>query len=540
MNITSRAKSRIRTFRLWRPRVAGLIPHFCRPAAAAVALLALGSMSPVPTASSATQIPVYWGAYLTSPDPVTIQRFEALVGSKESIVAWTQPWRSDGVYQEFPLATMQSAREHGSIPLLTWASWDDTGDANQPTFRLKSIADGTWDWYIASWARAAQAWYGPFFLRFNYEMNGFSQFPWAEQLNGNQPGDYVRAWRHVRDIFDQQGARNVSWVWCPSISGPQTVPLRDLYPDDNYVDWVCMDGYNFGGTAGYQWQTFADIFGGGALFGAHNTYQELLHIAPNKPMMIGGAGTATEGGDAAAWVGDMLNNQLPEHFPQVKAVIWAHPNPEFAALDRLLDQQPTIRDVLAKSLSTGHYAANDFATLNASPINPLGLPLGPGTVQLLCIQDTYTSNSSPDLTQAGSATILRSDAVGTDTAFMRFDMTGLLGHKVTNVVLQIHTAPDAGAGSSVPHTVKLVLNNSWKEVYMSFSNTPPVSDIELGSLVAPASDTTYQISLWESPFNLYAGRQVSVAIDASSTGALLLSSRESGDGTAPRLIVTYE
>ena len=86
------------------------------------------------------------------------------------------------------------------------------------------------------WATAAKAWGHPFFLRFDHEMNGNWQFPWAELLNGNKPGDYVKAWRHVHDMFTSLGATNVSWVWCPNVSGGSTRPMAQLYPGDAYVD----------------------------------------------------------------------------------------------------------------------------------------------------------------------------------------------------------------------------------------------------------------------------------------------------------------
>ena len=73
---------------------------------------------------------------------------------------------------------------------------------------------GTYDAYIREFAEGARDWGHPFFLRFNWEMNG-DWFPWAERVNGNQPGEYVAAWRHVHDIFTAVGATNATWVWCP-------------------------------------------------------------------------------------------------------------------------------------------------------------------------------------------------------------------------------------------------------------------------------------------------------------------------------------
>ena len=40
-------------------------------------------------------------------------------------------------------------------------------------------------------------------------MNG-NWFPWSETRNGNSSGEYVAAWRHVRDIFRAEGVTNVA------------------------------------------------------------------------------------------------------------------------------------------------------------------------------------------------------------------------------------------------------------------------------------------------------------------------------------------
>ena len=40
----------------------------------------------------------------------------------------------------------------------------------------------------------------------------------GNSLNGNSPGDYVKMWRHVHDIFEAEGANQyVIWVWAPNI-----------------------------------------------------------------------------------------------------------------------------------------------------------------------------------------------------------------------------------------------------------------------------------------------------------------------------------
>jgi mannan endo-1,4-beta-mannosidase len=203
-------------------------------------------------------------------------------------------------------------------------------------------------------------------------MNGWWQFPWAEQVNGNQPGDYVRAWRHVHDIFTQQGVTNATWVWNPNIASARTTPLADLYPGDDYVDWTGMDGYNWGSDNGNRWQSFDEVFGGIADTDHHNTYAELLRLAPGKPVMICEVATSLAGGDSGAWVRDALNQQLPNNFPQIRAVVWFDWNAGDPALSWPIGSSPGTQSAFAQSIASDYFAPNRFGDLSAGTIAPLG------------------------------------------------------------------------------------------------------------------------------------------------------------------------
>jgi mannan endo-1,4-beta-mannosidase len=199
-------------------------------------------------------------------------------------------------------------------------------------------------------------------------MNGNWQYPWSVQLNGNHPGDYIQAWQHVHDIFAQAGATNVTWVWCPNISDPGTVPMAALYPGDNYVDWTCFDGYNKEDA----WVDFNTVFTGSGINWLLNSYQEVLTVAPNKPVMIGET-ASIEAGDGgakkAAWITDAFLTQLPTNFPKIKAVVWF--NYLYGTQDfRAESTQPSL-DAFAAAIGSNYYAANDFANYDISPIRPL-------------------------------------------------------------------------------------------------------------------------------------------------------------------------
>jgi len=314
---------------------------------------------------------LYWGAYVRGwpADPTVVDKFERSAGKKMSIVHWGQPWSRNGQLQEFQTAYFDFARQRGSIPLVDWGSWDTCCDLDQPQFALSSIVRGDWDEYIGGWAQAAAKWRHPLFLRFNAEMNGW-WLPWSEQVNGNAPGEFAAAWQHVHDIFVAKGATNVSWVWCLNEVSPYSTPTRALYPGDAYVDWTCMDGYNWGTDLNNAWQSFTQVLTGDPRYGGHNTYQELLDAAPTKPMMIGEIASSENGGSKAAWVTDLLEAQLPTSFPAVKALVWFDHDQGESSTTWPITSSATALDAFKTGIASPIYAGNAYGTLDVSPIPP--------------------------------------------------------------------------------------------------------------------------------------------------------------------------
>jgi beta-mannanase len=129
-------------------------------------------------------------------------------------------------------------------------------------------------------------------LRFAAEMNG-DWLPWSTGVNGNRPGDYVAAWRHVRARFRRAGADNAVWVWNPIAAYDGSAPLRAVFPGADEVDWVAVDGYNWGNTRAWGWQSYADVFG--------STIAALRDLAPQRPVMIAETGCAPDA-RKPAWI----------------------------------------------------------------------------------------------------------------------------------------------------------------------------------------------------------------------------------------------
>ena len=342
-----------------------------------LAIAATLALAAAPAGAKAPPQPLYWGAQIgdqltgeAAPwDMNALSVFQGIARKPLSLVSFSAPFAecegSDCTFINFPLTPIESARAYGAVPMFSWSSSSTPEDGPQRPWKLSKIVDGSLDPYLRQFAEAAREWGHPFFLRFDWEMNGF-WFPWAEGVNGNEQGEFVAAWRHLHDIFTAVGARNATWVWCPNVDFTRKlIPLKRVYPGDDYVDWTCLDGFNWGkrsDSAG--WQSFNQVF--------HETYKRVLRIAPDKPMMIGEVASNERGGSKAAWIKDALG-VIPSKYRRIRALIW------FDVKDRNthwpVESSRKSANAFAKAISRTAYRPNEFGTLETdSPIAPPSWP----------------------------------------------------------------------------------------------------------------------------------------------------------------------
>ena len=264
--------------------------------------------------------PIALGAYISRcpGDPLELDRFADEIGRPPAIVMWYEQW---GGWDNgrLRLWEVQEVARRGATPLITWDPWDPTAGLDQPTYRLVNIVRGKFDAYVDFWANELARYGQPVYLRFGHEMNG-NWYPWSAGVNGNTAAVYIAAWRRIQRRFVKAGARNVRWVWSPSIEFAGSTPLDQLYPGDAYVDWVGLDGYNWGTSQSWgQWGEFDELF--------IPSYRRLRSLTA-KPLMIAETASTEVGGDKAGWIRRAFLDHLPHLFPNVKAVIWFHENKE--------------------------------------------------------------------------------------------------------------------------------------------------------------------------------------------------------------------
>ncbi len=246
-------------------------------------------------------------------DVASVDALQSRLGRHIDIVNWYQSWTPGSWAADFHADVVGAVTGSGRTPLLTWEPWDPSQGADQPQFRLRKIADGAFDRYIASWADALAATGSEVYLRPMHEMNG-DWYPWGATVGDNTPALYIKAWRHLHDVFAAHGATNVKFVWCPlPSSSAGAAPLEAYYPGADYVDVLSLDGYNWGSEhADFGgWQSFGQVFG--------DAYRRLTKLG-SQPIWFAEVGSAPTGGDKAAWVKDMW--KTARTMPRLKALVW--------------------------------------------------------------------------------------------------------------------------------------------------------------------------------------------------------------------------
>jgi hypothetical protein len=164
----------------------------------------------------------------------------------------------------FPTSYERSSSAAGRAPLINWVS--TRRDGSQVKWR--DIANGQQDGVIIAHAEALRAFAKPVLLVFQHEPG---------KLVGEGPGkhgtaeDYRAAWRHLASVIRARGASNVSFVWVltafnfrAAAKGTGQNSPDSLYPGDDVIDWIGVDGYNYYNCAAFgktPWRSFDEVFG---------------------------------------------------------------------------------------------------------------------------------------------------------------------------------------------------------------------------------------------------------------------------------------
>ena len=234
---------------------------------------------PPPPPPPTTKKKMQWGAYVGD-STVNTNIFEDLVGREVDMRSVFYGF-DDG----FPMRYASTIGAEGKTLLLFWES----------SFGYDTINNGSKDAVIKKFASDAKAYGYPVILAPFHEMNG-NWSPWAGTINNNTPEKFITAWRRIHGLFNGVGNVKFALVYnsvsVPNVKGNQ---FEDFYPGDAYVDYVGLDGFNFGSP----WLSFKEIF--------DTPLKQVLTY--KKPIYIFSMGSVP-GVDKDVWIADALGVQV--------------------------------------------------------------------------------------------------------------------------------------------------------------------------------------------------------------------------------------
>lgn len=254
--------------------------------------------------------------------------FESAVGRRLDFVHSYLPFE-----KRWPTNLDQAVLQTSRRLLISWNGMDMT-----------RVAAGSDDDTIRERARAMRDAHIPLWLMFRGEMD-------RPNLRASVPSPeaYLAAYRHTRDLFRQEGAGQVSWVWCPTSKGFDEGRAAAYYPGDDQVDWICSDVYPGGDRV-----PFADAAKAFLSFSREHA----------RPVMIGEFGISEGTGDRPAWLAGAAASVRAN--PQIKAIAYFNGNN---------DQKGPAAQL---SLLGFPDAVQAFHDLLADPhFNPAGWPVHP-------------------------------------------------------------------------------------------------------------------------------------------------------------------
>lgn len=222
---------------------------------------------------------------------------------------------------------------HGSVPMVSWMPYYGTAT---PTDISARIAAGDYDAYLNDWGNRMLTFIaGPdginntnddrrVYLRFAHEMNS-NWYLWSID-----PAAYVAMWQHVYNVMVNKGiaSTRLQWVWSVNNTDQSFYPAEQYYPGDFYVDWLAIDGYNWGVSwTGLGWQTPSAVFG--------DMLTRLRMLSPNKSMALTELASSSDSAgvdpyaDKSQWVSNIFqyaqdqNIAMIAWFNQDKETDWA-------------------------------------------------------------------------------------------------------------------------------------------------------------------------------------------------------------------------
>jgi len=239
----------------------------------------------------------------------SLKNFENQLGFSFHSVKWYQDWS-----ENFDPNVARRLHDGGYLPEFTWQPQTTNGGV-----AFQDVVNGQYDNYINANAQLVRNLGFPIRISLAPEMNA-DWSPWGVGNNGNNDQNERQFWRHVVQKFRDAGATNVSWIWAPNVEPWNALySYAQLYPGNDYVDYVGLDGYNWGTSQSWsEWQSFREVY--------ESSYNKLIQVS-SKPVLLMEVASAEAGGSKPDWIRDMIQS-LDHGFNRIVGFTWFNINKE--------------------------------------------------------------------------------------------------------------------------------------------------------------------------------------------------------------------
>jgi endoglucanase len=382
-------------------------------------------------------------------DLTEIAQFQSNSGRHLDIVSVPMPWycKSCDIPGYIPWAGFSSwidlVNANGSAPMLTWEPVNDdgtaiAGGAGCPQYIASAASSDPVIGFITAMAASVAADGRLIYFRPMHEMNQ-TGWPWSIGPNAACPGgritnaNYVAGWRRIVSIFAAAGATNAKFVWCVANSNVGGYgSFRGTYPGAAYVNYVGVDGYNWG-SASWGWMTFDKVF--------RSVYAALSPL--NIPMIIAEFSSSEIGGSKASWITAAFAKIQGGSYPRIVASLW---------FNRDIPEQPDW-PIESSSAATAAYAAA-MATIDYPAAKLLASPstVTADASSVLRWSSTHATSCTGTNFHTGNATSGAVSISPSHSASYSISCTGARGAATAHADVTVVSSPTVDPlGFSVHH-----------------------------------------------------------------------------------------
>ena len=231
---------------------------------------------------------------------------------------------------DYAFNELETTWNRGSIPNLSlefWANSYNTDNPDNSTIETR-IAQGELDGYFTDFRTRLINYIDGDDNQLNTSDDRRLYLRPAHEANGNwygwsgTPDDYIKAWRRMYSIVNPEFSKSqLQWIWSVNNTDQGGISAESYYPGDAYVDWLGIDGYNWGKSFDWgEWNSPSLVF--------DNMLNRLRVLSPNKPISINEvSSTSVPNGVEAKnnWIASMFEYV---HINNIKMLNWFNEDKE--------------------------------------------------------------------------------------------------------------------------------------------------------------------------------------------------------------------